>query len=317
MEEEKANSDKSSDPGGLDDLRQRTEDVRERQPEEMQEMPAEDIQRLIREFQEQQSDLLMQNKKLRRTQRELERARDRYQDLYVLAPVGYLTLGETGLILEANLTAATMLDVERDRLIEQPLSRFVADEDAEAYHLHHRRLFETREPQTRELRMARGDGSPFWARLEARASVDREGKAVCRAILSDISQRKRTQTRSISAMSDASEALWESEERYRRLADLTSDYIYALRVEPEGGLVVEWMTDNFTRITGYQAQASDQRTMLSQLIHPDDISAVRRHLETCLLNHKDVIECRIVTQDDVFPRLRQIFGPEEESYARG
>ena len=41
----------------------------------------------------------MQNEELRRAQLELADARDRYADLYDFAPIGYFTIGETGLIL--------------------------------------------------------------------------------------------------------------------------------------------------------------------------------------------------------------------------
>ena len=65
------------------------------------------------------------NEELRRMQEELEGSRARYFDLYDLAPVGYFTLSEQGLILEANLTGAKLLGVARGALVKQPLSRFV------------------------------------------------------------------------------------------------------------------------------------------------------------------------------------------------
>ena len=71
-----------------------------------------------------QIELEMQNEELRRTQADLEASRARYFDLYDLAPVGYFTISERGLILEANLTAATLLGVARGALIKQPLTRF-------------------------------------------------------------------------------------------------------------------------------------------------------------------------------------------------
>ncbi len=203
-----ASSGRSPSPGQLspEGLRQWAEAVLQRQPEEVRETPGEDIQDLIQKLHVHQVELEMQNEELRRTQWELERSRDRYADLYDFAPVAYLTVSETGMIMEANLTAAATLGVGRGQLIGQPLSRFVHERDQDAYYLHRRRLFEDREPQVWEMAMAREDGSPFWARVEARAREDSQGRTVCRASLSDITERRRTE-----------EALRQSEEKHRRL----------------------------------------------------------------------------------------------------
>jgi two-component system cell cycle sensor histidine kinase/response regulator CckA len=196
-------------------LRQRAEEVLQRQPEKLREMPPEDIQHLIHELQVHQIELEMQNEELHRTQRELEASRDRYSDLYDFAPVGYFTLSEKGLILEANLTSATMLRAERGRLIKRPLTRFIASEDQDIYYFHRKQLFETQAPQVCELRMVRKDGSQFWARMEAivaqartetldsardklgrsarteRSQSDSESDTpVCRVTVSDITERK-------------------------------------------------------------------------------------------------------------------------------
>jgi len=61
----------------------------------------------------------MQNEEMRRAQEALEASRARYFDLYDLAPVGYFTLSPQGLILEANLTAATLLGSPRGALVKQ------------------------------------------------------------------------------------------------------------------------------------------------------------------------------------------------------
>ena len=87
----------------------------------------------------------MQNEELRRAQEELEASRARYFDLYDLAPVGYFTVSEQGTILEANLTAATLLGIERGTLLAQPLTRFVVPGDREVWQRHARQVFETGE----------------------------------------------------------------------------------------------------------------------------------------------------------------------------
>jgi PAS domain S-box-containing protein len=184
MKEDRAQS------GQFAALRQRAEEMLRRQPEELRETPPEDIQYLVHEFQVHQIELEMQNEELRRTQRELELSRDRYSDRYDFAPVGYLILSETGLIQQANLTTVTMLGVERGRLIKQPLTRFITREDQDIYYLHHRKLLETQEPQVCEMRMVREDGSQFWARIDAAVALDSEGQVLCRATMSDITERK-------------------------------------------------------------------------------------------------------------------------------
>ena len=149
----------------------------------------EETRRVLHELQVHQIELEMQNDELRRTQAELEDSRARYFDLYDLAPVGYVTLTEQGLILEANVTAAKLLGIARGALVKQPLTRFILPEDQEIYYRHRQQLFETGAPQACELRMVRQDGAQFWVRVEATAAA---GTLLCRAVMSDITDRVRS-----------------------------------------------------------------------------------------------------------------------------
>ncbi|MEI6104790.1 MAG: ATP-binding protein [Methanothrix sp.] len=176
-------------------LRQQAEDiVRVRKiaasPEGHESLSPQETRQMLHELRVHQIELEMQNEELRRTQAELDRARERYFDLYDLAPVGYCTISENGQIQEANLTAATQLSVTRRALVGRPFTRFILKEDLDIYYRHHKLLCETGARQVCELRMVKKGAAPFWARLEATAGQDADGAQMCRVVMSDIIERK-------------------------------------------------------------------------------------------------------------------------------
>src|SRR5260221_2763508 len=120
--------------------RRRTEDFLRATRQDIAHMPIEDVQLLVHELQIYQIELEMQNEELRRTQQELATARDRYNELYDFAPVGYVTLDQAGVIVEANLTATTLLEVERTHLLGVKLSRFVASTDQNTLYRHYQAI---------------------------------------------------------------------------------------------------------------------------------------------------------------------------------
>lgn len=153
----------------------------------------EEIRSMVHDLQVHQIELEMQNEELRQTQVKLHTARTHYFDLYDLAPVGYVTISQSGLILETNITAATLLDLPRGALVKRPISDFFLNEDQDIYYLHHKRLFETGEPQVCELRMVKKDETVFHARLHATLAHSSESAPVSRVSLSDITECKQTE----------------------------------------------------------------------------------------------------------------------------
>ncbi len=201
-------------------LRQRAEEkARATGDQDLEALSPEETRRLLHELRVHQIELEMQNEELRRAQEALEASRARYFDLYDLAPVGYVTISTEALILEANLTAATLLGASRGALVKQPLTRFILSEDQGIYYRHRKQLFETGEPQVCEIRMVRQGGRLFWARLEATVAQDNDSGAppvACHVVLSDITERKQAEE----ALQAYSERLEEMvEERTRELQE--------------------------------------------------------------------------------------------------
>jgi len=174
----------------------------------------EEARRLLHELQVHQIELEMQNEELRRAQVELEASQARYFDLYDLAPVGYLTLGGEGLILEANITAAALLGAVRSALSKKPFSRFILGEDQDMYYLKRKECLKTGGPQSCELRLVKTDGTVFWVHLTGIAGQDADGSPECRVVLADITERKRSE---------------EILRRYELIADHSRDTILFIR----------------------------------------------------------------------------------------
>jgi PAS domain S-box-containing protein len=206
----------------LADLRRQAEERLRKHPPDQGDDTPEQTADLVHELQVHQIELEMQNEELRLAQEKLEASRARYFDLYDLAPVGYFTLSEEGLILEANLTAATLLGVPRGSLAKRPIARFLFRGDQDIYYLYRKKLFETGAPQAVEIRVMRQGGEPFWARLEATVAQDGEnGARICRAVMSDISERVRAESQKEVAL----EALRRRERDFSTLVENAADMI--------------------------------------------------------------------------------------------
>ncbi len=149
--------------------------------------------KVLHELHVHQVELEMQNEELRNAQHKIDVARARYFDLYDLAPVGYCTVSVEGMMLETNLTAATQLGFTREEMLGKPCTGFICSEDQDVLYRHRKLLFATGDPQTFELCMKKKDGSPVWTRLQTVLAQEEDGERVCRAVLIDISQRKKHQ----------------------------------------------------------------------------------------------------------------------------
>ena len=147
------------------------------------------LEHALHELRVHQAELLAQNEELRRTQTALEASQARYFELYDLAPVGYLTIDAAGVIVEANLTAATQLGVERAGLVSSKITRFVFPADQDVYERKRRALFNADEEYVCDLRLVRKEDKPVWVRLQAAPATDAKGARTCRMVLSDISER--------------------------------------------------------------------------------------------------------------------------------
>ena len=151
-----------------------------------------DLKEVIHDLRVHQVELEAQTEELRRAQQAIEESRSRYADLYDFAPVGYFTLDfNRGVIVEANLTGAGLLVVERERLMKAHFLLYVMPEDRGLFLEFKRKVFQIPGRHSCELKLMRKGDIPFWARLEGVAVNDSERKLTRMQVgVIDITERR-------------------------------------------------------------------------------------------------------------------------------
>lgn len=199
------------------------------------------LKEILHELHVHQIELEIQNEELRHGKAELYMAKERYFDLYELAPIGYFTLNQEGKILQANLTATILLSTPKSALIDYPFNTFILPEDQDICYLHLKKLLSTYFAQSFELRMIRRDGTQFWAQLDVSLSKNSKSGAILRLVMNDITQRRQAQ-------SDLS------------IAAIAFESQNGIIITDAHGIIVK-VNQAFTRITGYTAEEAIGNTV--------------------------------------------------------
>ena len=199
---------------------------------------------------------IMQNDELRRSQMELEAARDRYAALYDFSPAGHLTLDSHGTIVEANLRAGTLLGVNQKELIGQSLGHFVARDDQDTLHRHCQEVFKTGTRQSCEVRLTEKPDASCSVHLESIAMHEEPGhSAHWRTALLDITERRRAEQEQARLIED----LTRSQKHFQSLFHWIPSAV-GISTVVDGRFID--VNEGFSRLTGYTREEVIGRTTL-------------------------------------------------------
>jgi len=149
------------------------------------------LQKTVHELEVHQIELEMQNRQLQEVQHELEESRNRYADLYDFAPIGYVTLDKKGVIIEINLTAATMIGIERSHLIEAPFVSLVTQSDRKVFQDYLLQCGKDNEKTICEINLKVKKSNPITVQLLSIPVEDSQHKKMLfRTAITDITARK-------------------------------------------------------------------------------------------------------------------------------
>ena len=216
-----------------------------------------------------------QNEELRRTQIELEAARDRYAALYDFSPTGHLTLDTSGTIVEANLRAATVLGVDRTELIGQSFGHFVVRDDQDTLHRHCQEVLKTGTRQSCEVQLQEKTGASCCVHLESVAVHEEMGRMTYwRTAMLDITDRKRAEHAQARLVEDLSR----SQQHFQALFNWTPSAV-GISTLAEGRFID--VNEGFSRLTGYTREEVIGRTTLELglWVDPSERAIVLREMQ--------------------------------------
>ncbi|HXC92824.1 MAG TPA: PAS domain S-box protein [Geobacteraceae bacterium] len=179
-----------------------------------QSVTGEEMQRLVHELEVYRIELEMQNAELRQARDEVEKALEKYTDLYDFAPVGYFTIDREAGISAVNLSGAELLGVERSRLIGRRFRQFITGKDRPDFIAFLDTVFTCKGKETCEVALLNKGNLPRIVQIEAIGTASGQE---CRLALIDITGRRQ-----------AEDSLLESEERMYKLAEVAVDAIIML-----------------------------------------------------------------------------------------
>jgi len=122
-----------------------------------------------------------------------------------------------------------------------------------------------------------------------------------------VADRRRAEQDRLSAARDrvrAFEALEQSEELHRAIAELASDFAAIARLEPGGAVVLESATEGFRRVTGYGPEELAGPFGWRRLLDAETALAVRDAGQRLLAGERVEFELRIISKDGIVRWLR-------------
>ncbi len=217
----------------------------------MSEKPTyEELQRRVKELEQSESER-------RAIENELKESKDRYRQLFNIAPAGIYEVDyRIGKMVYANDAVCEYTGYTKNELLSMNGTDLLTEESQEKYLNRISKVLSGESvPSSVDYEMIRKDGSVIWTNINSRFLYEGENIVGATVVAIDITDRKKSD-----------EALRESEERFRYITEKMSDIVWTI----DRDFQTTYVSPSIERILGY-TPAERKRQSIEEQISPESL----------------------------------------------
>ncbi len=210
-----------------------------------------------------------------------------YRTLINTSPDVITVINSIGKLIYISPLAAEMFGLkEPNEALGLSPFNFIAPSDVNKAKAMVMKINRTKQTHKDEYLLVRKDGKTFYGEVSAALLQDENNKANGMIFITrDITERKK-----------AEEALKKSEEQYRIISELISDYVYSGTLSKVGNTTINWTLGGFENLTGY---TFEQVNLLPggypSIVYKKDLLKIRDYVISELSQMRDVeVEYRLI-----------------------
>lgn len=197
-----------------------------------------------------------------------------WQALFDNTVDGILIIDNDGCCVDVNPAGCQLFGVDREQLIGQIGESLLLFEPPLTYAIAWQTFLRSKTIMG-ERQIQRPDGTRLF--VETRGSTN------------FITNRHVLIVRDVTTRKQVEAELQASEQRFRVISELTSDYAYSFKVLPDGSLQREWVSEGgFEKITGFTPAESEARGGWAALPVPEDMPLVLGALKRLMAGEKTI-----------------------------
>jgi PAS domain S-box-containing protein len=199
--------------------------------------------------------------------------------------ITYLT-DTAGNILDANPALLKLQELTVEQIKKKNVSEFFAGTDPDQLKEVIDKLNSGKEVKELEVRVFINGKEARDFEINAIPIKENGNITAFLNVARDITERKATE-----------KALIKSEDRYRTISELISDFVYSIRVDSDGTQASEWGTETLNRILGMDHEELLKLGGWQKVIVPDDLPIVIKRQQDLAAGIAHISEYRVVAKD--------------------